>query len=416
MPEAALINVSSGVEVIVGRQPIFDLGRQVIGFELLFRPLLSASGELEIPSGELMTAEVLMSSLNLGVDNIVGNKLAFINADRGILTGDTVPLMPPERCVLEILETVAPDDEVIARCEQLVARGYSLALDDFVWFEGAERLLELASIVKLDVLALCREELVETMERCARFDVKLLAEKVETPQQLLECLALGFDYFQGYVLSRPEIVSGRGLSPTKVARLQLLTKIFDDEIDIDGVESIVMTDPALVHQLLELAGIGATHGMKREVRTVREAGVLAGTRRLRSWAALLMLVERNGGCDEKIITALVRSQMCELLAFPEGPEFAAFVFTAAMVSCFDVLLGVELEEVLRTLSVSDELRDAALCGPSRAGDILADTIDYQFGVLPVGGRSGFDDASMHAVWVKALSWAQRVSSAVAVDA
>jgi len=255
------------------------------------------------------------------------------------------------------------------------------------------------------------------MERCADYRVERLAEKVETAEQLEECVELGFEYFQGYVLSRPEIVWGRGLSPTQLARLELVAKIFDSDIDLDGVERVVMTDPALVHQLLELAGIGASRGTKREVRTVREAAVLAGSARLRSWAGLLALLGRNGegdSDDERMTTALVRSQMCELLAANSGGEFAAFVGTAGMVSAFDLLLGLPLDEVLDALALSPELRSAAQRDHSPAGDILADVIDYQFNVEPAGARTGIDEGTMQSAWVQAVSFAQRVTSAVAI--
>jgi len=455
MPESTSTLPKSGADVVVGRQPIFDAKRSIVGFELLFRriePIDWRHG----PSGDMMTAELLMNSLSIGVENIVGDRLAFVNVDRAVITGASPPMLPPNRCVLEIVETVTPDEEIIKGCRALARAGYSLALDDFVWFPGAEQLLELASIVKLDVLAMSDELLVETKVLCDRFGVELLAEKIETTEQLGVCLELGFDLFQGYLLSRPDIVEGRRLSPSRVAQIQLVTKIFQSDIDLAEIEAIVTTDPALVHQLIELASIGGAHGTKREVRTVREAGVIAGTARLRSWAALLMLVERGTGYDEKMSTALVRSKMCEILAAPYGTELASLAFTAGMVSSFDLLLDAPLSELLGTFSLADELVEAATCGDSPAGEIVADTIDYQFGAYhsaraessddpctecsdescadstgdqvesgraaPLlaglqpspapqrGRRTGIDVVTMQAAWMSALDWANRIAS------
>ncbi len=143
----------SSVEIVVARQAIFDRESQVVAYELLFRSApeadLAGAGLMD----GLMTAAVLYSSVNIGIENLVGDKLMFCNADRDVLTGRVPMVLPPAQTVVEVLETVACDSEVVDGCVRLLAQGYQLALDDFVWFDGAEQLLELASIVKLDVLA-----------------------------------------------------------------------------------------------------------------------------------------------------------------------------------------------------------------------------------------------------------------------
>ena len=100
-----------------------------------------------------MTAEVVFGAVAVGFDQLVSDRDAFCNADRGVLLGDVPLNLPPERTVVEVLETVHLDSEVLEGCRALAAEGYRLALDDFVWRPGAEQLLPLASIVKIDVLA-----------------------------------------------------------------------------------------------------------------------------------------------------------------------------------------------------------------------------------------------------------------------
>lgn len=397
---------ATGVEVVVGRQAIFDHNRSVIAYELLFRQL--AIEVAMLPSGELMTAEVIFNSLSIGVDRLVGDKRAYLNAERNLLTGDGHLLLPPGRVVVEVLETVEPDREVVEGCRRLADRGYRLALDDFVWRDGIEPLLELASVVKLDVLAIDREELPGLMERCRAFDVQLLAEKVETPAQLLDCVELGFDYFQGYLLSRPQIVSGRSLAPDAATRLRLAARLVDDECDVREIEAMVKTSPGLTYQLLELAGIGAAHGTRRQVRTIREAIVLVGSRRLQSWAALLLLVQPGPGSSEVWSTALVRARMCELLAMPDGAGQAGEAFVAGMVSTFDLLLGLDIEEVFDVCTLGDELRRDATGGDSTIGRIVADVIDYQLGMPELASRSGYDDVTLHVAFTEALAWALEV--------
>jgi EAL and modified HD-GYP domain-containing signal transduction protein len=122
----------------------------VHGYELLHR---SSEQNRFSGNGETATQSVLDNTLLFGLATLVGEGLAFVNCTRETLVRRLVTLMPPERTVLEILETVEPDDEVIEACRTLAGRGYRLALDDFVLAPGCERLLELADYVKIDFLA-----------------------------------------------------------------------------------------------------------------------------------------------------------------------------------------------------------------------------------------------------------------------
>jgi EAL and modified HD-GYP domain-containing signal transduction protein len=407
---------ADSVEVVVGRQPIFDSRRRVFGYELLFRQLCLTepeTGTRPVVNDLLMTPEVLFNSLSIGIDRLVGDKQMFINGDRALLTGSLPLLLPPDRVVIEILETVRPEPEVIVGCKRLAARRFTLALDDFVWFDGAERLLELASIVKIDVLALDHDALRETLRHCREFEVRLLAEKVETAAQLRECTALGFDYFQGYLLARPDTVSGRSLDPASFARLQLVAQLLDEERDADELEAVIGREPALAHQVIRLAGLGAAHGLRREVSTLREALVLAGTRRLRSWASLVLMVSRGEVESERAMTALVRARMCELLAEPLGPLAAQQAFTVGMVASFDLLLGIALEKIVDALPLARELREAVLRKEGPLGGILAAVIDFQLGPVDRAPGHGAESLRLSRCWSEALRWAFDVSELAA---
>ena len=99
-----------------------------------------------------MTAQVLFNSVEIGIDRLAGDRLVFCNASRGVLVGDIPIVLPPERTVIEVLESVVIDDEVLEGCQRLLDQGFTLAMDDFTWFDGAERILEMASIVKVDLM------------------------------------------------------------------------------------------------------------------------------------------------------------------------------------------------------------------------------------------------------------------------
>ncbi len=401
------------IDIMVGRQPIFDRDLSVFGYELLFRPVSApTSAEAAGARGDYMTADVLFGSVSIGIDRLVGTKKLFCNASRGVLTGTVPVLLPPEQTVIEVLESVVPDAEVLAGCRRLCDEGFTLALDDVSWFADALPFIELASIVKIDLQATAPSDLEGLVDQCRRFDVTLVAEKVETTAEFRHCEALGFDYFQGYLLARPCQVPGRALDPGRLGRLRLAAHLLDSECPLSVLEDIVRRDPAMTLQLLQLAGIGGDRGMRRTVDTLREALVLAGWRRLQSWVSLLLIGGRGQASEEELTTALMRARMCELTAASVDRSLSETAFAAGMLSSFDVLLDMPLAEVLRDLPLDEGFRRALLETDGALGRLVADVADFQLGRPEEASRSGLTGAVLSSAALEALIWSVELTSAV----
>lgn len=387
-------------EVVVGRQPIVDVAGDVVGFELLYRP---TDVETPLVDGEQMTARVVLSALSIGVGQLVGDKTMFCNAGRGVVVGTTPVTLPPQRTVIEVLESVRIDDESVAGCRDLIERGYRIALDDFVWTDGAERLLELASIVKIDFRAGTRAEISELVARCRPHDVRLLAEKVETEDEVVWAREQGFELFQGYAIERPRIVRGQVVAPSAITHVQLAATLLAEDMEYDEVEDILRREPGLVVQVLQIASIGAARGLRREVRTVREALVLLGTSRIRQWMALTLLSGRPSAGPDGLSIALVRARMCELLAEGRGACAPDFAFTTGLLSALDVVLGVPLDELSNTLELDPLLKQAAFARETPAGRLVDEVSGYQHALVsPTGPRGHPGD--LDAAAARAFAW------------
>jgi c-di-GMP-related signal transduction protein len=391
-------------QFMVGRQPIFDAALVVHGYELLFRGL-----EAERPDGDQMTAEVLVhAGLDLGLEALVGGKLAYVNATRPFLVGEAEIPFSPRQVVIEVLEDVPRDPGVLAGCRRLVAAGYTLALDDYVWGEKDDPLLSLARVVKLDVLALSPAQLRAAVRRCSAYGLRLVAEKVETRAQLEECHRLGFDLFQGYLLSRPEVVEGRQLSPSRLSCLAALEKLNDPLTSFGEVENIVQTDAALSYRFLKAAGEGAAHGLFRRMGSVREALVMLGERRLRAWLMLMLLSGAHQGTTERYHIAMTRARMAELMGLEISPLLPDAAFTVGLVSALDLLLEVPLEDVVGGLSLTVEIEGALLSRSGILGGVLADVLTWELGGDAADLRSGLGPGTVERCYLQALAWANEV--------
>ena len=198
-------------EALVGRQPILDRDLNVFGYELLFRPDQLNPNPV---NGESATSRVVNNAfVDIGLDRIVGEHLAFINVTRDFLLEQFELPFPKDRVVLEVLEDVHIDDTLIEAVHSLSEAGFVIALDDFVYQAKWEPLLECARIVKLDVRVFSEAELEEQMRFLRPHAAQLLAEKVETSEEFDRLRRLGFDYFQGYFLCKPQLVSGKQRPP-----------------------------------------------------------------------------------------------------------------------------------------------------------------------------------------------------------
>ncbi|MGA3219714.1 MAG: EAL domain-containing protein [Acidimicrobiales bacterium] len=391
-------------QFMVGRQPIFDANLGVRGYELLFRD--PSSRDL---NGDAMTADVLVrAGLDVGLSSLVGGKLAFVNATRAFLVGEHEFPFPARQTVVEVLEDVAHDPEVVSGCRRLARSGYTLALDDYVWEEDDDPLLELVSIVKLDVLKLTPAQLAHAVERRCAFGVQLVAEKVETRQQFDACRQLGFDLYQGYLLSRPEIVEGQALSPRKLTCLRIIDKLCDPDTSAGEIETIVQSDVALSYRFLRVAGAGAAQGLFRRLSSVRDAVVLLGQRRLRAWVTLMLLDGAQEGSNERLSIAMTRARMAELMAEPLGARLADSAYTVGLVSALDLLLHAPLPQIIEGLSLSSELEDALLGQTGVLGGVLADVRAWEVGGESFQGCSGTRPAELERCYVQALAWANEV--------
>jgi c-di-GMP-related signal transduction protein len=178
------------MDLFIARQPIFTARLTVYAYELLFRS--GPANFFPDVNHTHASARVIADSLfNIGLETLTGGKLAFINMTRDLLLGDYAVLLPKDKTVIEVLETVTPDAKVVEACRRLKEAGYRIALDDFVGKAEMAPLIALADIIKVDFLATRKDERRALVKRYAPRGVCLLAEKVETQEVFREAADLG---------------------------------------------------------------------------------------------------------------------------------------------------------------------------------------------------------------------------------
>ena len=408
-----------GADIFVARQPIFSRRQGVYGYELLFCD--GMENAFRGGDGSAATVSVIETGfLSIGLQQLTGGKLAFINFTRELLLADEVLRLPCREAVIEILEDIEPDEEVVEACAELRRRGFTLALDDYVFHAGYDPLLELAGIIKFEfpaVRAIGQREFEERVRGLRLHGVELLAEKVETREEFEDAVERGFHLFQGYFWGRPEILTGKKIEASAAARLQLLNAVHGRGMDVGYVKDVIKADPALSLSLLRYINSGLFRWMSR-IESLHRAVVLLGPDEIRRWVAFMAVTTAIGSDRPKelIVASVTRARFCELLAPSFGLRAQALdLFFTGLFSQADAMFGLPLAQALEHIPLPAESEEALLRGSGRFAGVLALAIAYEQGDWPAFAKRarslGLDENEAPRRYLEAVEWANELANA-----
>lgn len=402
-------------QLFLGRQPILDRAQRLYAYELLFRN--GQHNAADVTDGVQATATVIANAFSeLGVEAALGNCRGFINIDEAFLFSDLIELLPKHAVVLEILETVPPTSAVVERCKALKAAGFTLALDDVIQLaqEFAE-LLSLVEIVKVDIQPLSRIELMQLVIKLKPMGKLLLAEKVDSREQMEQCLKLGFSLFQGYYFAKPTVIAGKKLDHSQMSLMKLMGLLLSDA-DTGELEEALKPEPGLTVNLLRMTNsVGA--GSSETITSLRHAITVLGRRQLQRWLQLLVFSSGNqpGSSNPLLLMAATRGRLMELLAeeINSGNNaFADHAFMVGIMSLMPALIGLPIEEIIAPLSLAGEIREALLAehGESTLALLLQLTAACETGNLSILSDNlqklpGISIKGLNRAQTQALLWA-----------
>jgi EAL and modified HD-GYP domain-containing signal transduction protein len=396
----------------VARQPILDRSQKVFGYELLFR---NGIEDYFNADREMAARSTLDSSLLFGLNTLCHNSRAFVNCTREVLLKDFVTLLPAHQTVVEVLETVEPDDMVSAACQRLKQAGYLIALDDFAPDDPRWPLCDFADIIKIDIRATTSEERALMLRRFGSAKCKILAEKLETPHEFSQARDMGFAYFQGYFFCRPELVVGKEVPTNRLRHLRLLEMVSRADIDLRELEKLLKPEASICYRLLRYLNSPA-FGFAPEIKSLRHAMAILGEQELRRWIRLIVTMGAGAeqSCSEVILMALTRARFCELLSTRMQSRHDLFLM--GLLSMMDAILEIEMTAILSQVPVVEEIKLALLgqpCGllPLRELMLAQEAGDWKKSTQ-LATELKLTDEEVADTWWQALNWAQEVSNTV----
>lgn len=411
-------SLHSAKDFFLARQPILNRDQQLVAYELLFRS--AAVGPAGVTDDCVATASVIEHASELGLENVIGSSLGFINIDATVLMSDFVQFLPRDKVVLEILETVDVTDAVVARVAELVEEGYRFALDDVITdSDQLRRLLPLVEIVKIDIMGMTQNDLASLFKRFNGTNKIMLAEKVENIEEFKFCFELGFHYFQGYYFAKPVILTGKKLPPSQMAVMQLMALIIADA-DSSEIERVIKHDASLGLNLLRLVNTPAFMATQR-IESLKQALAVLGRRQLQRWLQILLYAASGKGdsfMSPLLMLATTRGKLLELMAqkmMPRNQSAADIAFTVGIMSLMDTLFSSPMEQILQQISVVDEVKLALVGRDGIYGKMLslvehieklesdASTLASQLDIL------GLSRDELYAIEVQAFEWSDSIA-------
>lgn len=361
-------------DFFLARQPILNRAQNLFAYELLFRS--AASGGARITDDLSATASVIAHASELGLHNVVGTALGFLNLDAAVLMSDFVNVLPHDKVILEILETVKVTPEIIARVRILEHAGYRFALDDVVAdSEELRNLLPFVSIIKIDIFGMAPQALEDLVEKFKGSGKKLLAEKVETHEEFKRCLDLGFDYFQGYYFSKPVVIQGKKLSASQLAITQIMGLI-EGDADSSVIEQAIKRDAALGMTLLRLVNTPAVGASKR-IDSLGQALMVLGRRQLHRWLQIMLYSEPSKNThtvSPLLLLATTRGKLLEMMTqrlYPSKRGLGDVAFTVGIMSLMDTLFSLPMEDIVKQIPVVEDVSEALIHHAGMFGQMLS---------------------------------------------
>ena len=401
----------------IGRQPIFDQTLSLYGYELLFRHSEANLAMADVSSDQATSQVIATAFAEIGLDKLIGDKLAFINMTYKYLTAPDLLPLESEKVVLEVLEDIEIDQAVIDGIKNLHQRGFQIALDDFIYSEEYDAILPYVDLIKLDITQIDRSDWARQVEHLCSYNCRILAEKVETIEQYEALNKLEVDYFQGYFFAKPKVVSGQRLSQSNISLLQMMSAINDPEAGVQELQTIMSRDVAMSVKALNYVNSAAS-GLGRKVDSIREAIVYIGRNTMRNWINLFLMASVDHKPVQLMTTGLVRGKFCELLAEKAGLEGPDSYFTVGLFSILDTLMNAPLADVLEQMSVTDEMREALLSHEGQKGRVLQFAIDLEesvFGYSQDMECAGLDPDTVSDMYFDAMLWADESTMGLSMN-
>jgi len=397
---------TGGLRSVV-RRPILDLKSRVHAFKLLFRE--EPETDEQDSRTMLETAAILKLEKPAEFNNLTGQSMGFVGCPWKALSAELAQALPPALTVLEVALIPDPSPEAIALCENLKSLGFRFALDGDFGQPVAEPFWQLADYVKVDMCRSSLEERKDLFERLRAKPVTMLAKNVETQKEYLQAREEGFSLFEGYYFCQAVAKRDRRPPANQVLQIQILQALQNNPLKLRELSELVRRDGPLAFQLLRLVN-SPLYAMRQVVKSIEGALLAVGDDAFRRIATMAIAREFNGDQPAELLCmAVMRARFCEVAGAQLGLDvFGQYLL--GLLSLLPAMLGQSMSEVVPSLPLSPEIRDALLETANRERALLGWLEHFECGDWAgcdaAAEADGLDQDELAKVYRYAIAWTE----------
>lgn len=369
--------------MLVTLVPLFDENMAIRAYSIFtqkenyfLNPNLLGTGQLD-GAARIEGIEVIQS---MGMETLTGVNNVFVTVTNMSLFADMSLQCdaPNEHIVLLLDHAVKPESMYLERIKELRAQGYrfgmrKLLVQEFQEYTEILKLMDFVFLnhkkVDLTKAKIYFEKLFPQIQICA-----VEVDDMETFEHLKSVSACPL--YEGAFYQLPVTKGESEVSPLKVNYIELLNTVNKEDFDLTEAADIIGRDPALTISLLKMVNNMAVNS---GITTIRHAAAMLGQRELKKWITTAVVSELCSDKPNEITRlSMLRAKFAENLAKPFGMEGnASELFLMGLFSALDVILDQNMEEALKLVKVSKNIREALLHKVGAYGELYQFMLNYE---------------------------------------
>jgi c-di-GMP-related signal transduction protein len=363
------------MDVFVAKQPIFNIEEEIVGYELLYRK--DFTNVYPYIDGDQASAEVIINTFfNIGLERLTEGKMCCFHFTEKLLEQQLPTFFNPNEVVVKINQKVEASRKLVCILRELKEKDYMIMVNACIFHPDnpiSIDLLPFIDLIKVDF----RENHTNQQERIEKissgYDIKLLAEKIESKEAYEEAKRRGYELFQGYLFGRPQIESTFEVPIIFSSYRKLMQNMPSEGFDEDELADLIEKDLSLSLKLLKLIQISSVHE-ENKICSIREGISLLGANKIMKWTYILASrepIEKKAQLSERLVRlTLTRAKLCETIAGLIGVEETEGFYMTGLISTMKEIGNQSMEYMLEELPLKEDIRDALLGKENQFKEVL----------------------------------------------
>jgi len=205
--------------------------------------------------------------------------------------------------------------------------------------------------------------------------IQVIGTKIETHEMYELCLSMGLDAFQGYFISKPNIIKNSSFSAEQEGIFHLWN-LLQSDIEIPELVDAFQSNHAISLKLLRFIN-SAAFSLKNPVSSMKQVLTLMGRDPISNWIMLMMFSGAQSQTPQRaplLLMVVNRTEMMSALVRVLNPKAAkediSKAYFTGMLSLIHLLFNMPQRDVLSKLNIAYEIEDAVLDGIGFYGELL----------------------------------------------